>query len=457
MDREAVIDLSSFDTDRRRKSLRHLLKETASLPREGDNINLHFHSFFSYNAHHFSPTRIAWEARGEGLYASAICDFDVLDGLEEYYEACLDLSMRSSVHLETRGFVSAYADREINSPGEPGVAYIMGAGFAGLPQGQEGEYLQFLKKRAGERNRSLIERINEKTPEVTLNYDEDVLPLTPASGATERHIVSAYVEKTVHVFPSASDRKVFWSELLGKSREEMEGLMRNPTALNQSTLNQTILDEAVRGRLVKRGGLGYVQPGPGSFPPVEEFISWVSLCRAIPMVAWLDGTTPGEQDPHKLLGDFKDMGAAALNIIPERNWNLEEAETRKAKQEKLREIVEAAEKLEFPINIGTEMNKPGLPFNDDLGVEALAPFRESFIRGARIVVGHSLLLRYADTSYVDDNGKIPGQSGKRNRFFESVGALPPLDRKTASGLQELGPDKALAKIRESVANRRWSL
>ena len=49
---------------------------------ETANLNLHFHSFFSYNAEGFSPSHIAWEARKAGLYAAGLCDFDVLDGLE---------------------------------------------------------------------------------------------------------------------------------------------------------------------------------------------------------------------------------------------------------------------------------------------------------------------------------------------------------------------------------------
>ena len=445
MDEAAVERLSSFEPDMRRKALAELLEGRPGFPPSGTNVNLHYHSFFSYNACHYSPIRIAWEARRAGLYAAAICDFDALDGLAEFCEAGLDLSLRTSVHLETRTFVRSYAAREINSPGEPGVAYIMGAGFGFLPLGSESDYLDFLKKNAADRNRGLIERINRKMPEISLDYAADVLPLTPAGVATERHIVSAYTRRAAEAFPSEEALISFWSGVLGRRREETEDLMGNG------------LEELVRARLVKRGGWGYQQPGPGTFPPVEDFLRWVTSCRAIPMVAWLDGTSAGEEDPHELLGDFRAMGAAALNIIPDRNWNLTDSAERRLKLGKLREIIEAAETLHFPINIGTEMNKAGLPFADDLGGRTLAPFREVFLRGARILTGHSLLLRYARVSYVDDNGKIPEGLVRKNSFFESVGALPALDRQTAGSLEEAGWERALGRITESARVGRWIL
>jgi len=91
---------------------------------------MHFHSFFSYNAEGWSPSHIAWEAKQAGLYAAGLCDFDVLDGQEEFLHAGELLGLRATVNVETRVFLPEYADKEISSPGEPGVSYIMGAGFA---------------------------------------------------------------------------------------------------------------------------------------------------------------------------------------------------------------------------------------------------------------------------------------------------------------------------------------
>ena len=99
------------------------------------------------------------------------------------------------MNLETRVFVQDYRSVEINSPGEPGVAYIMGSGFGGAPQAGTSKHtgLDGFRRRARERNLVLLDRINEAVPDVRLDYEKDVLPLTPAGMTMERHIVSASV------------------------------------------------------------------------------------------------------------------------------------------------------------------------------------------------------------------------------------------------------------------------
>ena len=99
------------------------------LPPMGRAFNLHAHSFFSYNGYGYSPSGLAWRGRRAGLCAMGLVDFDVLDGVAEFLGACHALGLRACAGLETRVFVPAFADRVINSPGEPGIAYHMGAGF----------------------------------------------------------------------------------------------------------------------------------------------------------------------------------------------------------------------------------------------------------------------------------------------------------------------------------------
>ena len=77
--------LDSFDAQVRRAELERLVAAEAAPAIETD-LNMHFHSFYSYNAEGWSPSRIAWESRQRGLQAAGLCDFDVLDGLEEFRE-----------------------------------------------------------------------------------------------------------------------------------------------------------------------------------------------------------------------------------------------------------------------------------------------------------------------------------------------------------------------------------
>lgn len=437
--------LDSFDQSERQLTLQTLAEQHRNaLAPEGTNVNMHFHSFFSYNAEGYSPSHIAWESKKNGLYAAGLCDFDVLDGMEEFLHAGLLLALRSTVNVETRAYLKEYASVDINSPGEPGVTYIMGAGFAkifpaGSPQakGQAG-----YRDRARARNIALINRINPRLPDIAIDYEKDVCPLTPSGSATERHIISAYINKIKSVFKHPDAAVKYLSGLLGKKSEETVELLSNiPT-----------LEEIVRSKLAKRGGIGYEQPSISTFPSVEEFIQWVASCEAIPMITWLDGTSAGEKDGRAMLECMRSKGAAALNIIPDRNWNISDPKTKAVKVDNLNAIVEAANSMNLPINIGTEMNKLGLPFVDDLAGEALKLHKETFLRGARIMVGHTLLLRHAGYSYISAKASADFKDIQaKNNFFESVGKMPPMTLNQATILKEMGQDKALTWFKKTVA------
>jgi len=441
-DMEVLLD--SFDPEERRSGLKALAHvERRRLPTAGMNVNMHFHSFFSFNAEEWSPTHIAWEARKAGLYAAGLCDFDVLDGLEEFIEAGLVLGLRATVNLETRAYLKEYAGVDISSPGEPGVIYVMGAGFAeGVePDSPQGRGLEGFRERARARNEGLVGRINPHLAGIDIDYEEDVLPLTPSGSATERHIIRAYINKSKAVFEHASAVASFWAKRLDRTVEEVVELLADPPSM----------EEAVRTGLVKRGGVGYEQPSPTTFPPVEEFIRWVASCGAIPMITWLDGTSPGEKDGRAMLECMAAKGGAALNIIPDRVWNVTDPSAQAARIANLNAIVAAANRMHLPINIGTEMNRQGLPFVDDLDGEALRPHKETFLRGARIMVGHTVLLRYAGMAYVGARASAEfGDAQAKNVFFESVGGLPPLTEEQAGKLEDMGVERALTWLRNAV-------
>lgn len=441
--------LSDFDPARRKAALEVLIERHLPASPLCDSVNMHCHSFYSFNAFGWSPSRILWDLYDDGLYAAGLCEFDVLDGLEEFIETGMALGMRTAVHVETRAFLEEFADKEINSPGEPGVTYVMGAGFARVPQpgSPQALTLQKLRDHAQDRNIALMDRINPSLPNIAVDYARDVLPLTPAGAPTERHMVSAYLNRSLEVFPDAEAWGNYWSPTLGKSTADLLALKDNRPAL----------EELIRAKLAKQGGIGYVQPSRETFPPVEDFFAWVASCGAIPMDTWLDGTSAGESLDRELLECMRAKGAKAVNIVPDRNWNLKDPADRARKHAELAKFSALADSFDMPINIGTEMNKLGQPMYDDLDGEALAPFKESWRRGARIMVGHTIALRYADFSYAGESAdaQFAGDVKKKNAWFESVGALPPLNSETAQELTNEGPERAFAKLNDSIAQDGW--
>lgn len=378
--------LDSFDPALRRQALQQLVA-TTTFPPSTDWINLHSHTFFSYNAYGYSPSHFAFLAKQRGLALAGIVDFDVLDGLEEFLDACRLLNLKGIVSLESRVYVPEFGTRVINSPGEPGIAYHMGVGF---PRAIQHPLLDRMRRTAEQRNRELVARVNTFTAPVTLDYDRDVLPLTPSGNATERHICEAYAKK------GTPD---FWRAKLGDCPAE-----------------PAKLQALIRAKTMKQGGVGYIQPDAGSFPTMAEMNRFVLAAGAIPTLTWLDGTSDGEKDVEELFAVAIKHGAAALNIIPDRNLSAPE------KIKNLYDVVAMAEKLGFPIIVGTEMNAPGNKFVDDFNHPVLKELLPVFLKGAHIAYAHSVLQREAGKGYLSSwaQNRFATVSDK-NRTFEQLG------------------------------------
>ncbi|MCE5198559.1 MAG: hypothetical protein ABFD54_02040 [Armatimonadota bacterium] len=371
--------LNSFDSSQRRDALEQLAEQVksgqVSLAAKKREVNLHFHTFFSFNANGWSPSRIAWESAKYGLEVAGIVDFDVLDGMDEFLAAGKLLGLKAVAGLETRVFISELADKVINSPNEPGISYFMASGCYRKPDaGSEAEKILFnMRDTARQRNIVLVERVNAFLDEVQLDYDKDAVPLTPAGNVTERHLLLAYDIKARNVMREKVAS--FWASKLGIDQAAAEALLGNTPKLH----------DTMRSKLMKFGGVGYVKPDAGSFPSIEEAVSMMQGMGAIPTATWLDATNPGEEDSTALVALMQSKGVGALNIIPDRNWNIKNQEEKALKVKKLGEIVAACRAADLPIIVGTEMNKAGLPFVDNFAAPELVPFVDDFVAGAEYV------------------------------------------------------------------------
>jgi hypothetical protein len=432
--------LNDFDRSRRTAALASLLDLHPQASAPAEVANLHCHTFFSFNAYGYSPAALAWLARSRGIKLLGIVDFDVLDAVDEFLDACDQAGVRGSAGIESRVFIPEFADREINSPGEPGVYYHMGVGFAGGPLTAEAAaILSELREQSAARNRALIARVNAYLAPVGVDYAADVLPLTPAGNATERHIVVAYIEAARRM---AGDPAAFWSDRLGMERAAVEKSMADSAGFQNT----------VRNKLMKKGGPGYVQPGHDTFPPVEKLNALTVACGALPCAAWLDGLSPGEQDIEELMSLLVSKGIVAFNIVPDRNWNLPDPAAAALKQAKLYEVVELAQALDLPLNVGTEMNSFGQKIVDDFAAPALAPVRDTFLDGAYFVYGHTALARSRGLGYQSEWAKsyLPTRK-ERNHFYTQVGKIVPPGAAGRALLAAVQPDMEPAQILKVLA------
>ncbi len=372
---EKIINkLSSFNFEERIEALEKIVYfiKTGDIKKHEKQFpydNMHIHSFHSFNYNNWSPSRIILEAYRHGLKHIGIVDFDTIAATEEAHIASKKIGIPTLTGLETRVHVSFFADRVINSPGEPGIYYINGLGFTKFPQpGTEAERIyKNLHFIASRRNKLVVDKLNQFLTPVKIDYEKDVLPLSPSHNPTERHIIKAYVEKAKIIMENQENQ--FWADILKISPE-------NVAILKEQKPGDFM--EKLRSILVKNGGPGYVQPEPETFPEMKDFINMTQDSGAIVVGNWLDGTTEGEKNPEEFLEFMIASGIKVMNIIPERNWNIQNPEEKTKKVKNLDVFLATCRGKNIPVICGTEMNKYGQPFIDNYDTPELRKHLEWF-------------------------------------------------------------------------------
>ena len=445
-DQVLELQLNDFDPRLRREALETLWDRARvgeiELPPLTRAVNLHCHTFYSFNGYGLSPSAVAWKARVAGLAAVGLVDFDVLDGIDEFFSACALLGTRACAGLETRIFVPEFATREINSPGEPGIAYFMGAGFVSSTLTDQG-LLPQLKEMAQSRTRAIVERVNAVLGLVALDYEKDVLSLTPNGNPTERHVCIAYDKKSHVRFSDDAVRAAFWSEKLGAMANALLEMFKDPP----------LFQAFIRSKVMKAGGAGYVKPEGPDFPTLKEVARFFSNAGAVPTYAWLDGTSSGERNIAELLDLMIANGVAAVNIIPDRNWNIADAEARARKVGLLHEFVALALDRDLPIVAGTELNAYGQRFVDDFSVEAMQPLAGPAFEGAMILHGHTGLEGAQGMGYVSDWAMARFATAReKNAFYRTIGEMagPGPNNIFADVGPEMSPPQVLATLQMSA-------
>ena len=401
---------NNFDPAVREKALNEAATNE-SFPAVQPILNAHAHTFYSFNYKGYSPTTFALEAKRGGLEIGGIVDFDVLDGLNEYWEASRRLDLKACIGLESRVFVPEFSDRVINSPGEPGISYHMGTGFTTTDIPAEAqEFLDSMGQTSQNRNRAMAERVNAYLDPLVLDYEADVEPLTPEGNATERHLCLAYARKAAVQYPEEAALRSFWGEKLGVSPDDLKELP-----------DGRAITDLIRAKTMKKGGVGYVQPDSGSFPKMADMNKFVLLCGALPTITWLDGTSDGEAAIEELVEVSRSTGAVAFNIIPDRNYTPNSPDQKLAN---LQHVIRLTEELGLPLIGGTEMNSPGQKFVDDFDSAELNPHRNSFLAGGRILHAHSTLQKGRGMGYLSDwaAGNFSDVHSK-NAFYAEFGKV----------------------------------
>ena len=184
----------------RLENLAEVLKQTTFPPMVPQYINNHIHTTYSFSP--YSPTAAVYAARMEGLCTAGIIDHDSISGAEEFLEAAKMVDMPVTIGMEARISMDGtrLEGRRTNNPDQVGVSYMT---IQSVPHDKISvltEYFKPYQAARHVRNRKMVENINRLLPDVQLDYDRDVLPLSMAAengGVTERHLMYALAHKLV--------------------------------------------------------------------------------------------------------------------------------------------------------------------------------------------------------------------------------------------------------------------
>jgi len=198
IDIEILERLNVEGKDARLVNLAEVLKTTEFPPAVPQYINNHIHTTYSFSP--YSPTAAVYAARMEGLCTAGIIDHDSISGAREFLEAAKLVGMPATVGMECRISMEGtrLEGRRTNNPDQVGVSYMTIQSVSHGNIERLNEFFRPYRAARGERNRKMVAAINGLLPQIGLDYDADVLPLSMAAeegSVTERHLMYALAKK----------------------------------------------------------------------------------------------------------------------------------------------------------------------------------------------------------------------------------------------------------------------
>lgn len=193
--------LNVAGTQNRLDALRKLPKDFMSP--DPHYVNSHIHTTYSFSP--YSPTAAVYAACSEGLATAGIVDHDSIAGAREFIAAGEMLNIPTTIGMECRVSLAGTSlhDKMLNNPDQRGISYIT---IHGIPHTRIDAFQSFImpyRELRVKRLRAMADNINELLPQITLNFDENVLPLSnyaEGGGVTERHLMMAFARALIVTF-----------------------------------------------------------------------------------------------------------------------------------------------------------------------------------------------------------------------------------------------------------------
>lgn len=361
---ELILKLNDADVNVRLDSLRKLMEMIKAgeieAPKQGNDVNNHIHTTFSFSP--YSPTKAVWMAYNAGLQTAGIMDHDSLSGAREFIEAGKIVGILTTIGVECRVNMknTPLGDKRINNPDQKGIAYCT---MHGVPHQHIDEVVNFFKPyvaKRNERNRKMIDRINELTAPygIKTDFDNDVVPLSEfvnGGSITERHLLFALSKKITERFGKGEAVVKFLTDDMGISVSgKVRGFLEDTDNVNY----EYDLLGALKSNLVEK----FYIDADEECPDVTEMVALAAKINAFSAYAYLgdvgDSVT-GDKKTQKFEDDYidllfdviKDLKFKAVTYMPSRNT-----------MEQLRRVRSMCDKYGFFQISGEDINSPRQSF-----------------------------------------------------------------------------------------------
>lgn len=372
-------------------------------------VNGHLHSPYSFSA--FTGLEQMFQmATNENIKVLGINDFNTTNGYVEFYEHALKCNIFPLFNIEFIGLMRKEQAKgvRINDHNNPGRTYFSGKGLRYPAQPGE-EYKKILNSIINESHHQTEEIIGKLNSflqqigtDIRIGIDE-IREKWAKELVRERHIAKALRIKIFEKFSTEIKRRIFLQQLFrGKASQSLPG-------------DVPALENEIRARLLKKGGIAFVKENEKAFPEIDKVIEIIVNAGGIPCYPVLlddkyGNYTEYESDPVELLEKLKKIKVFSIEMIPSRNdFN------------SLKEIVSFFDKNGFVITLGTEHNTPAM---DPVTVSCREgktldqELMSISYRGASVIAAHQYLYAQGREGYIRNDGTARTDE---KEYFEQLG------------------------------------
>ncbi len=307
-------------------------------------VNGHFHTPYSFSAFD-NIAQITAKAEEENISILGINDFNTVSGHEEFHNLCVEGKKFPLFNIEFMGLLQEEKEKgiKINDPTNPGRIYFSGKGLKYPCERSSEEVLENLRDLCNKQTIEMIIKMNEhfSNCNVDIKLDAEEIQKNDAKELVrERHIAKVIREKIYSLTQVKEERLTLISKIYEGHSEDI------------SLDNIAAMENEIRSKLLKKGGVAFVEEDPQSFLPVEELVNWIVNAGGIPCYPVLLDDSKGnftdfEKDYDALLANLKKYSIPALELIPVRN-----------KISYVKEFVEFFNNNGIIVLLGTEHNTP---------------------------------------------------------------------------------------------------